>query len=372
MQVESFIFQVKCAHIFSYSEALLEQLTRVRPRVAVEACLSSNVVCHTVPEYSQHQAGIYHNLGVPVGEKTLFITCNVLFTYDMFAVLCTDDKGVFSCSLSGELGVAARTWGWSRHALWRLQRAALDHAFMGEAEREELRAAWDTWRQENMEYFGEDDGAAAAVVLTEKQKVLLEKQNSRLITEFKANKLEAEAQKNWDLFYKRNETKFFKDRHWTTREFQELLGTDISEGGSDGETKVLLEVGCGVGNLAFPLLEEKLPLYFYCCDFSPRAVQFVKDNPLYHEDKIKAFHCDLTTGSLLEQLGPGSVDIVTCIFVLSAIHPDNHRAVFASLSAVLRPGGCLLFRDYGLYDMAMLRWVTRQTIHTEEYNRFFF
>lgn len=39
---------------------------------------------------------------------------------------------------------------------------------------------------------------------------------------FRLRKLEEEAQKNWDLFYKRNTTNFFKDRHWTTREFQEL------------------------------------------------------------------------------------------------------------------------------------------------------
>lgn len=42
------------------------------------------------------------------------------------------------------------------------------------------------------------------------------------VSEFKQQKLEKEAQKNWDLFYKRNTTNFFKDRHWTTREFEEL------------------------------------------------------------------------------------------------------------------------------------------------------
>jgi hypothetical protein len=56
---------------------------------------------------------------------------------------------------------------------------------------------------------------------------LLEKQNSRLVSEFRAVKLETEAKRSWDLFYKRNQTKFFKDRHWTTREFQELLGRDV-------------------------------------------------------------------------------------------------------------------------------------------------
>lgn len=43
-----------------------------------------------------------------------------------------------------------------------------------------------------------------------------------LVSDFKQQKLEMDAKKNWDLFYKRNTTNFFKDRHWTTREFEEL------------------------------------------------------------------------------------------------------------------------------------------------------
>jgi 2-polyprenyl-3-methyl-5-hydroxy-6-metoxy-1,4-benzoquinol methylase len=39
---------------------------------------------------------------------------------------------------------------------------------------------------------------------------------------------------------------------------------------------MMLEVGCGVGNFIWPLLQEDESLFFYACDFSPRAVQFVK------------------------------------------------------------------------------------------------
>ena len=38
----------------------------------------------------------------------------------------------------------------------------------------------------------------------------------------------------------------------------------------------MLEVGCGVGNFLFPLIEDDPNLFVYACDFSPRAVQFVK------------------------------------------------------------------------------------------------
>ncbi len=59
--------------------------------------------------------------------------------------------------------------------------------------------------------------------LTTKEQHKLD-QDIKLVSDFKQMKLEKEAQKNWDLFYKRNTTKFFKDRHWTTREFDELCG----------------------------------------------------------------------------------------------------------------------------------------------------
>ena len=46
------------------------------------------------------------------------------------------------------------------------------------------------------------------------------------VSDFKKNKLEKDAQRNWDLFYKRNSTNFFKDRRWTSREFQELCSDE--------------------------------------------------------------------------------------------------------------------------------------------------
>ena len=64
-------------------------------------------------------------------------------------------------------------------------------------------------------------------VLTEEELLLLQKQNERIVSEFKQEKLEKEACKSWDLFYKRNETNFYKDRHWTFREFYELLPESV-------------------------------------------------------------------------------------------------------------------------------------------------
>ncbi|XP_018418256.1 PREDICTED: methyltransferase-like protein 6 [Nanorana parkeri] len=176
--------------------------------------------------------------------------------------------------------------------------------------------------------------------------------DSVLVSEFKQLKLETNAQKNWDLFYKRNSTNFFKDRHWTTREFEELKACREFE----NQRLTILEAGCGVGNCLYPLLEEDLHLFVYACDFSPRAVQFVKQNPAYNTNTCKAFQCDLTKDDLTENIPAESVDVATLIFVLSAIHPDKMHLVIRNIYKVLKPGGCVLFRDYGLHDHAMIRF----------------
>ncbi|XP_062254893.1 tRNA N(3)-methylcytidine methyltransferase METTL6 [Platichthys flesus] len=173
-----------------------------------------------------------------------------------------------------------------------------------------------------------------------------------LVSGFKQMKLEKEAQKNWDLFYKRNTTNFFKDRHWTCREFEELRACREFE----SQRLVLLEAGCGVGNCLFPLLEDDLNIFVYACDFSPRAVEFVKRNPLFCPERCSAFQCDLTKDDLKTNVPEGSVDVVTLIFVLSAVHPDKMKLALQNISRVLKPGGVVLFRDYGLQDHAMLRF----------------
>ncbi|XP_061918576.1 tRNA N(3)-methylcytidine methyltransferase METTL6 isoform X2 [Entelurus aequoreus] len=173
-----------------------------------------------------------------------------------------------------------------------------------------------------------------------------------LVPAFKQMKLEEEAQKNWDLFYKRNTTHFFKDRHWTGREFEELKACRESE----SQRLVLLEAGCGVGNCIFPLLEDEGNIFVYACDFSPRAVDFVKNNPLYSRGRCRAFQCDLTRDDLRDNIPEASVDAVTLIFVLSAIHPAKMALAVRNVSTVLKPGGVVLFRDYGLHDHAMRRF----------------
>ncbi|CAN0257423.1 unnamed protein product, partial [Ectocarpus fasciculatus] len=129
------------------------------------------------------------------------------------------------------------------------------------------------------------------------------------LSKFWRDKYEREARKSWDLFYGRNAGNFFKDRHYLGKVFPELAetGADLelaqrlqkAEGFRDsdgGETdpengarrkarrlgrRTLLELGCGVGNAVFPLLEENRGLYVIAADLSPRGIHVLKQHAMY-------------------------------------------------------------------------------------------
>lgn len=57
-------------------------------------------------------------------------------------MLCTDDSGVFNTSLSQEYAIAAQAFGLSHDDLWELSLQAVEHAFLSDNEKEELRQRW--------------------------------------------------------------------------------------------------------------------------------------------------------------------------------------------------------------------------------------
>ena len=63
----------------------------------------------------------------------------------------------------------------------------------------------------------------------------------------------------------------------------------------------------------------------------------------------------MTTDPLTDKVEPASIDVCLLIFVLSAVNPDKMVHSLQNLAGVMRPGGLVLFRDYGIYDMAEIR-----------------
>lgn len=170
----------------------------------------------------------------------------------------------------------------------------------------------------------------------------------------------------------------------------------------------LLELGCGVGNAFFPLVERLDCLSVMACDVSRRAVSLARAHPVYGASgRVCVFACDAVGPGLRAELeaaqaewlregaaaaavapvtsgGPcmtqatptrqplptpppqpqqqrvctawGDFDAVLALFVASALAPADHARLFAAAAAALRPGGRLLFRDYGVFDEAELRF----------------
>lgn len=162
------------------------------------------------------------------------------------------------------------------------------------------------------------------------------KKDTQLVYEFKQKKIEQDAKKNWDLFYRRNKAKFFKDRYWTFREFDEL--NEDFELCNIGKYKNLLEIGCGVGNFIFPLIKQNKKIFVFACDFSTDAIALLKSNPSYDENRCFGFVCDITKENSLQELLPAGtqIDLVTLIFVLSAIHPSKMRIAVENISKVFK------------------------------------
>ncbi|XP_023338790.1 methyltransferase-like protein 2 isoform X2 [Eurytemora carolleeae] len=271
---------------------------------------------------------------------------------------------------------------------------------LGEGEDVFKHNAWD-----NVEWDeGQEEAAAAAIK---------EAADIR-VSEDAAEGYEKKADEYWDTFYGIHQNRFFKDRNWLFTEFPDLApkyrgapvrvytkntkdpdlalaeesaenkeeNSDEVEGNKcDAELDILdrskveelrtgeewfgenshyrvLEVGCGTGSTVYPILEVNTEpgLMVYCCDLSKTAVNLVKEHKEFSQKRCFSFVCDVTKDWSEAPFKPESLDIVTLIFVLSAIHPEKMRNIANQIFKYMKPGGQVFFRDYGRYDMAQLRF----------------
>jgi SAM-dependent methyltransferase len=250
----------------------------------------------------------------------------------------------------------------------------------------------------------------------EEAQEMVDKATSVLMDAEKAKECEEKAGEFWDKFYSVHQNRFFKERNWLFTEFPDLaprytgavrvfqpgqvadtekdqvvgdsdttehdkvatpldqtevdaLRNDESYFGSNANFR-LLEIGCGTGSTVFPILEMNTSpsILVYCCDLSTTAVQLVKDHPQYASKRCFSWVCDVTQ-DWQPPFPDNSLDVVTLIFVLSAISPAKMQAVVKNIVRYLKPGGQVMFRDYGRYDLAQLRFKEGKCIQENFYAR---
>ncbi|KAI8641884.1 S-adenosyl-L-methionine-dependent methyltransferase [Parasitella parasitica] len=171
----------------------------------------------------------------------------------------------------------------------------------------------------------------------------------------------------WNKFYEKNENKFFKDRNWLKNEFPELFETSLENAGK----KRVFEIGCGAGNSMFPLLDQSRnpDLFVYAADYSSKAVDVVRCNRHYDPTRSSAFVWDLASKEIPKEIEPESLDMIVLIFVLSALAPDQWDQAIENIYKMLKPGGMVMFRDYGRYDLAQLRFKKNRLLKENFYIR---
>ncbi|KAJ1255655.1 hypothetical protein BS78_K175100 [Paspalum vaginatum] len=208
----------------------------------------------------------------------------------------------------------------------------------------------------------------------------------------------------WRCFHRRHASgKFFKERRYLLKEFPELPNSE--------DCAKILEVGCGNGSTAVSILRSNESIRVFACDcskdtlekaneiisntkgidikdrFQPFLMDVSKEN---FPDWLFCKACQSSLGKATEfildpshhklrkehpvflgenQCCVGGMDFVTMIFTLSAIPFTLMPTTIEQCVSVLKPGGLLLFRDYGLYDMTMLRFLPHQRVGFREYMR---
>ena len=186
------------------------------------------------------------------------------------------------------------------------------------------------------------------------------KQRETPVSDYDKWRFNADPAKWWNLFYKNNTANFFKDRKWLRQEFPVLAEVTQPDAGK----KVVLEVGAGAGNTAFPLLmvNQNDGLMIHACDFSKTAVGVMRESEHYNPEHMTADVWDVSaerteeSDSLPPGLTEGSVDVVVLIFIFSALNPKQWHQALCNIHRVLKPGGQVLFRDYGRGDLAQVRF----------------
>lgn len=170
---------------------------------------------------------------------------------------------------------------------------------------------------------------------------------------------------DWEVFHRQHvAARFFKEKRYLPLAFPILMSKP-----GHGKQLHIAEIGCGCGSALLPILKANESTVATAVDISQTAVDLFQRAAMeagVAPARIRTFVHDASQTDVDGGSGPLhdlNADIMLCIFTLSAVHTRaGMLQMLRQARNALRPGGYLLFRDYGRYDMAQLRFPGAQLV----------
>ncbi|KAG2498189.1 hypothetical protein HYH03_003943 [Edaphochlamys debaryana] len=152
----------------------------------------------------------------------------------------------------------------------------------------------------------------------------------------------------WEAFYRAHPSaRFFKERRYLLLEFPRLLTCEH-----------VAEIGCGCGSAILPVLKANPGARSTCTDISTTCLDQLLAAAAAEgidRSRLSVFPADATDPAAAPSFQGVGADALLIMFTLSAVDPDRQLVMLTHACAALRPGGRLMIRDHGLYDMVQLR-----------------
>jgi ubiquinone/menaquinone biosynthesis C-methylase UbiE len=139
-----------------------------------------------------------------------------------------------------------------------------------------------------------------------------------------------EKQENvWDLEYKRNSSKWRRERHSIPNVLKD---------------KIVLEIGVGNGKNLSEIINQK-PKIVSALDSSKEAILICKRN--FNQKNLKFVKRDIINSGFAN----GAFDVILCYYVLNNLLEKDRKLAVREMYRILRRGGILIFEDFMKGDL---------------------
>ncbi|PNW71911.1 hypothetical protein CHLRE_16g668100v5 [Chlamydomonas reinhardtii] len=168
----------------------------------------------------------------------------------------------------------------------------------------------------------------------------------------------------WEEFYKAHPSaRFFKERRYLLLEFPFLTHPDCRH---------VVEIGAGCGSSILPVLKANPGSRTTCTDISTTCLEQLlaaAHAEGVDRSRVAVFPADATDPAAAHLFNGLAADALLIMFTLSAVPPQQQLVMLQHAWRSLAPGGRLLIRDHGLYDMVQLRIPPEQWVGPNLYKR---